>query len=439
MTDKRLISYRYMALRACTAAGTLGAGLLQTFVFARVLGPERFSLFIFFAALGYTLYSADVGMVKVLFVDLRRRFLLNEPLDLAAGQATAIFLLYSALVALAALICFYAIVHFHHSTRDGIELTLFFVFNAINLPWFALRYFSIAIDEYVYFEMLEAFRRGFNTAALLALLFGLPEFVFLLAINIGWIVNILLAIVRLRQRRALVGNLRGSLTCLVAFLRGNKRKIVSSAVYAISETYIYNFPYFLVPWAFGLGAPTIILDTTFKVYRVANQFYSAVCDALLPRQTSALAERDGPAMIRATWLAAALCAIPAAGVSGILLLAGAKVFAILLGPAAVMPSAATPIIIMLLFGNLAQMVSHSVLVHTGFFRDIARISFAVAAALTVTAGVAVWTGFDIVQFLNAYTAVYTCGAIATIGLMIRGPVRLAHEGTAAPSSAMIGQ
>ena len=74
MSQKRLISYRYMTLRASTAAGTLGTGLLQTFVFARALTPERFSLFIFLGALGYMLSMADAGMVKVLFVDLRQRF-----------------------------------------------------------------------------------------------------------------------------------------------------------------------------------------------------------------------------------------------------------------------------------------------------------------------------------------------------------------------------
>ena len=67
-----------------------------------------------------------------------------------------------------------------------------------------------------------------------------------------------------------------------------------------------TFPIFWRRGPYGLGAPTIILDTTFKVYRVANQFYSAACDSLVPRQTSALAERDGPAMVRATWLAAGL-------------------------------------------------------------------------------------------------------------------------------------
>ena len=269
----------------------------------------------------------------------------------------------------------------------------------------------------------------------MALLLGLPTLVFLLAINAGWLIAISAAIVKLRQRHAFGGDFRRNFVYFVAFLRSNRRQLFSSGVYALSETYIYNFPYFLVPWAYGLGAPTIILDTTFKVYRVANQFYSAACDSLVPRQTSALAERDGPAMVRATWLAAALCSIPAAAVCGVLIFAAGRIFAILLGPAAVMPPATTPIIIMLLVGNLAQMVSHSVLVHTGFFKEVARISFGLVAALTGVAAFAVWAHLDIVQFLNAYAAVYTCGALATVGLMIRGPIRLAHEVRGAPAVA----
>jgi len=436
MTAKRLISYRYMTLRAATAASTLGAGMLQTFVFARVLGPQRFSLFIFFAALGYSLYLIDADMVKVLFVDLRRRFLQNTALGPLVGQATALLSAYFAVAGLAAAMCFFVLkTGFNHSMRDSGELTLFFAFNAVNLPWVALRYFSISVDEYVYFELLEALRRCLNTAALVALLFGLPVLIFLAVINAGWFAGVVAATTKLMQRGVLGGHPRDNIAHLCGFFRSNKRQILDSAVYAASETYIHSFPYFLVPWAYGLGAPPIILDTTFKVYRSANQFYSAACDALVPRQTSALANRDGPTMVRATWLAAALCSIPALGISGLLIFAAAKLFAVLLGPAAVMPPAATPVLIMLLFGNLTQMVSHSVLVHTGFFKDVGRISFGVAAALTAVAALAVWAHFDVVQFLNAYAAVYSCGAIATVGLMIRGPIRLAQVTAAAPTVA----
>jgi hypothetical protein len=33
------------------------------------------------------------------------------------------------------------------------------------------------------------------------------------------------------------------------------------------------------------------------------------------------------------------------------------------------------------------------------------------------------------QFLQAYAAVYACGALAAVVMMIRGPIRLAHAGT----------
>ncbi len=428
MAGKRLLSYPYMILRASTAGATLGTGILQTFVFARVLGPDRFSLFIFFAALGYSLPVADAGMVKVLFVDLRARFLQNKAFAAIVGQATGLVVLYFAITAVATAICFLLLeIQFDYSVRDSAELTLFFAFNAVNLPWIALRYFSIAIDEFYFFETLEALRRGLSMIALLALLLGLPVFAFLVLINCAWIVGFCAAIAKLYERGVLGGTLRNCLVCFVEFFRNNRRHIFHSAVYTASETFIYNFPYFLVPWAYGLGAPTIILDTAFKVCRAANQFYSAACDALVPRQTSALAERDGSAMIRATWLAVALCGLPALAASGVLLVAGDRLFAILLGPAAVMPPAATPVIIMLLAGNLGQMVSHSVLVHTGYFREVARISFGQVAAMTGVIALTIWAHFDILQFLSAFASVYTCGALVALALMIRGPIRHAQD------------
>src|ERR1700752_3299789 len=100
MAGKRLISYSYMMLRGSTAGATLVVGLLQTFVFARVLSPERFSLFIFVAAFSYSLYLADGGIVKVLFVNMRGRFLHGRPFGAVANHATVVVLIYFALAAI---------------------------------------------------------------------------------------------------------------------------------------------------------------------------------------------------------------------------------------------------------------------------------------------------------------------------------------------------
>ena len=72
---ERLISIPYLLLRAATAGGALATGLIQTFVFARILTPERFSIFIVVAATGYTLWLADLGLGNIAFVNLRGSYL----------------------------------------------------------------------------------------------------------------------------------------------------------------------------------------------------------------------------------------------------------------------------------------------------------------------------------------------------------------------------
>ena len=81
------------------------------------------------------------------------------------------------------------------------------------------------------------------------------------------------------------------------------------------------------------------------------------------------------------------------------------------------------------------MVANSVLVHNGYFREVARIGMGMVAAMTGVGALAVFAHFDIVQFLEAYVVVYCCAAIASMVLMIRGPIRLAHEVAILPQAA----
>src|ERR1700675_42716 len=67
----RLISIPFLLLRVSTAGGAFAMGLVQTLVFARVLTPDRFSLFILVGAIGYSLWLCDLGLAKILFVQLR--------------------------------------------------------------------------------------------------------------------------------------------------------------------------------------------------------------------------------------------------------------------------------------------------------------------------------------------------------------------------------
>ncbi len=428
---QRLISIPFFLLRTGTAGAALVTGLLQTYVFAHVLSPQRFSIFILVAAIGYSLWLIDFGIVKILFVQQRARFLAGDRSDTIARQATAIVLFYFGLVSSGALLCFvFMAAQIATPLHEAAEFSLFFLLVALNLVWFALRYVSIAVDEYVLFEALETLRRGGYIVGLIAVLFGLPLIVMLIALNALWAVVVTICVKRMVLRNALRPRIGGWFADLRAFFRANRTQIVRSGTYAVSEIYVTNYPYLIVPLLFGLGAPPIILDTTFKVFRGGAVIFAAVCDILVPRQTSALAERNGPTLVRATLMATALCSIPAAVACGILLVAADKFFAFLLGNAATMPPATTPILIVLLIANLMQMVTYSVLVHNGFFKEMARIGMGLAAAMTCLAVFAVFTRLDIVQFLETYVFIYSCSAITGVVLMIRGPFRLAYEAAA---------
>jgi len=433
---QKMISIPFFLLRGTTAGAALVTGLLQTFVFAHVLSPYRFSLFILVGAVGYSLWLIDFGVVKILFVRLRARFLAKDKSEDVPGHATAVVLFYGALVTAGSLLCFLFMATRSTATLiEAAEFGLFFWFVSLNLVWFALRNISIAVDEYVLFEALETVRRAAYFVGLGAVYFGVSLFAMLLVLNALWAVVIFVCVKRMVLRGALTTTVRGTAGRLASFFRANRKDFIGSGIYTGTEIYTYNYPYLIVPMLFGLGAPPIILDTTFKVFRGGAMVFGAVSDILVPRQTAALVERDGPTLVRATLVAAGLCCVPLVIVSLILIFAGERLFALLLGGAAVMPAATIPILIGLMIANMMQMICHSVLVHNGYFKDVARIGVCVVAGMTAVAAYAVAYRLDIVHFLEAYTAVYACGAIASVALMIRGPIRLAYSG--APAQAAV--
>ena len=101
----RLISIPFLLLRLSTAAGAFATGFVQTLVFARVLPPERFSLFIVVGAVGYSLWLCDLGLAKILFVQLRNAHLAGRNDERVAGQATAVILFYVLIAIAAAFVC----------------------------------------------------------------------------------------------------------------------------------------------------------------------------------------------------------------------------------------------------------------------------------------------------------------------------------------------
>jgi O-antigen/teichoic acid export membrane protein len=407
-----LFSLNYFLLRSFTAGGAVVNGLVQTFVFARVLTPKEFSIYILIFSFGVALWLFDLGGAKILFVRQRERHLSEAIEHSAPAQSNAIILLYALVVLAGAVLCFGVAASRPSVTLlQAFQYAAFFSFSGLNLVWFPIRNVSGAVDEFITFEVLEVVRRVGHIALMLALLVGLPFVAFLLLGNLVWALVFVASIVHLVRRGALAPTLRGCWRALRTFWAENHREIVRSANYSVGELVIYNYPYFIVPLAFGLGAPVIILDTTFKIFRGATLIYAAGLDPLVPRQTRAFAENDMATLRKATWTATILCAIPTAVLCALLLFGGEKFFALLLGHAVTMPPATTPILVVLLVGNLVHSVASSLLLHTGFFREAARAATFALVGMAMMTGLVVIFRIGIVGFISWYAAVYVAGAM----------------------------
>ena len=422
-----VLSLPYLLLRSSTAGAAVVAGLVQTFVFARVLSPETFSIFILVGALGVSLWLFDLGAAKILFLRQRARHIAQREDGPEPAQASAVVTLYTLVVALGTLLCF-AVMALRPSVTpwQATELALFFSFSALNLVWFPLRNVSTAIEEFIAFETLDAIRRGGHIALTLALLVGMPLTVFLLLGNLLWLVVLAACIARLVRHGALAPSPEHFWTTLTSFWRTNRTELLRSCNYAVGELAIYNFPYLVVPIAFGLGAPTIILDTVFKVFRGATLIYAAGLDPLVPRQTRAFAEHDAAGLKKATWTAAVLCAVPTIALCAVLLFGSDRLFTLLLGHAATVPRAAALILVVMLLANLAQNVASNLLLHTGFFREIARNATVMMILMAAMTAAAVLAGVDIVGFIGGYAAAYVAGAALYV-YALRKPFRLAGK------------
>lgn len=419
-----LLSLRYALLRGWTAGSALIAGLIQTFVFARILDPERFSLFILVGAVGVSMWLFDLGLSKILFVKLRKLFLAKEDMSAVAAQANAVATFYALLIGLCSVICFAIMMLRPGETAWGAaEFALFFFFSAFNLAWFVLRNVSVAVDEYIHFETLESCRRVIYIALLLSLLAGLPLSVFVVAINLCWVVLVALAGRTLVRKRALTSEMSGLPRRLASFFRENWHSALRTGTHAAGEIYIHNVLYLAVPLGVGLGAPTIILDTALKIFLGTLNLCSAACDLLVPRQTAAYAERDARTLLLATLAAVALCALPVLLVAALLLTDAERLFALLLGKSATMPPAAVPVLLLLLATAAVKSAPNFLLQHTGYFKTIARLSVFNTALMTVAIGAGLILHVDVVGLLALYAGVFAIVATLYVILALRGPLK----------------
>jgi O-antigen/teichoic acid export membrane protein len=249
-----------------------------------------------------------------------------------------------------------------------------------------------------------------------------------IAINLVWAGLFFYAGARLVRCGALTPQFRGVFGRLRGFFRENGRASLRTGTHAAGEVYFHSVLYLVVPLVFGLGAPTIVLDTALKIFFGSLNLCAAACDLLVPRQTAALAARDRRTLIRATLTAIALGAMPALAIALILLVDANRLFSLLLGSAATMPPAVTPILLVLLAAGVAKSAPNILMQHTGYFREIARVSIINVCVMTFAVAIGVFAHLDIIGLLELYACAFVAAALLYLGFAWRGPIRDARLG-----------
>lgn len=403
------------ALRLANAGAGLGFGLLQTAVLARTLPLDSFAQYVLAGALGNALWAFDLGIARVLFTRLRPAFLDRDVPQALARQAWAVVLFYGLLVLLGAIALF--VVAALTQIPDALGLAAFFAFTALNLPWFALRTLSVAVDRFVQIELTEALRRGLQIAAMLLPLLGLPVGIASMIGLAAWLLPVLPTVRALRAIGAMTPGpvLRG----VADTWASHRADLARAGSYALAELAIYNAPYAVATLLFGVGPATIVADLLAKTLRGATVLSASLCEAAVPAQTRAWHARDRAALVRVTRRVVASVALPTACLALLLLLAGSELYARLVADAVTPPPELGALAALLVIANAVQTIGNHLLIHTGAFRAVSRAALSLAACFAAGAVAAslLQTGF--MRFWQGYAAIYAAGALVYAALAIR--------------------
>ncbi|GIL38073.1 hypothetical protein [Roseiterribacter gracilis] len=403
------------ALRLANAGAGLVFGLLQTAILARTLPLDSFAHYVLAGALGNALWAFDLGIARVLFTRLRPAWLDgNVPASLAR-QGWAVVLFYAALVLVGAVVLF--AVALLRAIPDALGLAAFFAFTALNLPWFALRTLSVAVDRFVQIELAEASRRALQIGAMLLPLLGVSVGTASLIGLAAWALPVAPTLLRLRAIGAVApGPVVGG---MVQTWRSHRADLARAGSYALAELAIYNAPYAVASWLFGVGPATIVADLLAKTLRGATVLSASLCEAAVPAQTRAWHARDRAALIRTTQRVVATVALPTMCLSLLLILAGNELYAKLVADAVAMPAMLGALAGLLVIANGVQTISNHLLIHTAAFLAVSRAAVALVVCFAAGAALAFLFQVEVVRFWQGYAAIYAAGALVYATLAIQ--------------------
>lgn len=419
--------YTYLTLKMSNTAFQLAFGILNTYVFLRVVSPDVFAAYILISAIGAYASLADLGCSNLIYVNMRKAFLDGHHLGSALEEALGALLTYAAIVLIVfSVISALIVANVIANHGAPLNLILYLLFWLFLLPWNIVRTTANAVDLYVPFEIIELMRRLLVTSFLIAAFAGLQLREYLIAINVTWAGCFLLAAFSGRRLFAEFGADKASIAAAVVRLyRDRLTSVKAVAAFNVSAFTIYVFPYFIIPGMSFPSSALIVFDTFYKVGRFGATVYRVAADSFLPMQTRAVHEgRTRELMLSVGMVLAFQFVIFLAG--ALCLLGGSDwIFPALLNGKVEISQTIVLMMVAMLFLELIQLTLEVILINSGLFEPMAKLYATVLAALGAVALASYLLELAFPTFLGAYVLVYGIGAILHVPLFLRylGPKR----------------
>jgi hypothetical protein len=419
--------HAYFTLKMSNTALQLAFGILTTFVFLRRLSPDVFATYILISAIGGYSILADLGASNLIYVNIRKAYLGGDHLATALEEALGALFTNSAVVLLVFFVVGGLIVADVIKNHGApLNLILYLLFWLLLLPWNIVRTTANAVDLYVPFEIIELMRRLLVAGALVAFLAGLEIRQYLIAINVVWAASFLVAASYGRRLFDEFSAGKGSIiAAVVRFYRDRLASVKAVVVFNLSALTIFVFPYFIIPSMPFSRDALIVFDTFYKVGRFGATAYRVAEDTFLPIQTRAVHEGRTRDLMSSVGTVLAFQAVIFLVGATILLGGSNRIFTVLLNGKVEISQAIVLMMVAMLFLLLIHVTLEAVLINSGLFEPMAKLSLGVLTALGTVALVSYLFKFSFPLFLGAYVLVYGIGVILLVPLFLRhlGPGR----------------
>ncbi len=406
---------KFVGLRAFNFVLTSVWGFGLVYALTAELDIAGYAKIAVIAAIAAYVVSADLGFSAFMYDRLRRAFIHGQ-VDQPNSMLMATICVYFA-VALASTSAFAAYVIFFDNETVSVpsHTTIGFFFSAVlGLPWMPLRAAALATDRMVPMESIEVSRRLANLALVFWLAGTLDFSVFVVLSLMVWVASYWAAAV------LLLPLLSGSPFVTLAGFKEMASSLASlkhTFVFSAAESFVYLFPYFLIPAAIANPLAIVSFDLFFRVVRFCSTAYLALSEAAMPMLTRAFHKGDFRALkkyLLVIFLVAIVIATNAVVLIGPM---GDIVFGFLLGDSSIVADPTRRLMIAMLVAMLFQTISGAFLLNTGHSRELRNISLGCFAAMVCLGAVVMLlqTSFDF--FLLAYVLIFASGSAAYLMLL----------------------